>query len=329
MKKLLTICSFFGVTAFYAQITITANIPSISAGSSTEAEIKISKGTVANFAKYQMDVPTGIIVSAVDAKSGNFTFENQRAKIVWVSIPSDAEFTIKLKIQAASNAPNPSVFNQKFYYLENSEKKEAEAPPVSVTINGGSGAVASAPAEPSTPAPAETKPVEQPVASTPTETKPVETAPTKPAEQPVAATPAETKPVETTPAKPTEQPVASTPTETKPVETAPAKPAEQPVASAPAETKPAETAPVNNNARTTASEDGMTYKVQIGAFSSQPSKSKYSGLSNVSIDMINGLYKVTVGKFNSKEDAIKYRDELQSKGFNGFIAKYKNGVRIN
>ncbi|MCC6182548.1 MAG: SPOR domain-containing protein [Bacteroidia bacterium] len=322
MKKLLTICSLFGFTAFYAQITITANIPSISAGSSAEAEIKISKGTVTNFAKYQMDVPAGIIVTAVDAKSGNFTFENQRAKIVWVSIPSDAEFTIKLKIQAASNAPNPSVFNQKFYYLENSEKKEAEAPPVSVIINGGSGAVASAPAEPSTPAPTETKPAEQPVASTPTETKPVETTPAKPAEQPVASAPTETKPAE--------QPVESTPTETKPIETAPAKPAEQPVASAPTETKPAEPAPSTNNARTTASEDGMTYKVQIGAFSSQPSKSKYSGLSNVSIDMINGLYKVTVGKFNSKEEAVKYRDELQSKGFNGgFIAKYKNGVRIN
>ena len=325
MKKLLTIFSLLGVTAFYAQITITANIPAISAGSSVEAEIKISKGTVANFAKYQMDVPAGIIVSAVDAKSGNFTFDNQRAKIVWVSIPSDAEFTIKLKIQAASNAPNPSVFNQKFYYLENSEKKEAEAPPVSVTINGGSGAVATAPAEPSTPAPTETKPSEQPVASTPTETKPAETTPA----QPVAPAPAEPSTPAPTETKPAEQPVVSTTTETKPVETAPAKPAEQPVVSAPAETKPAETAPANNNARTTASEDGMTYKVQIGAFSSQPSKSKYSGLSNVSIDMINGLYKVTVGKFNSKEDAIKYRDELQSKGFNGFIAKYKNGVRIN
>jgi cell division protein FtsN len=311
MKKFLTIFAISSYSIMLSQITISANIPSLSAGSSTDAEVKITKGTVSNFAKYQMDVPAGIIVSSVDAKSGNFTFENQRAKIVWVSVPGEAEFTIKLKIQASSTAPNPSTFVQKFYYLENNEKKEVEATPVVVALSGGSSAVAS------TPAPTETKPVET-VASTPapTETKPVETVASTPA-------PTETKPVETVVSTPT-------PTETKPVETVASTPA-------PTETKPVETKPVETVASTPAptakttslAETDMTFKVQIGAFSSQPSKSKYAGLNNVSIDMINGLYKVTVGKFNTKEEAIKHRDELQSKGFNGFIAKYKNGVRIN
>jgi len=303
MKKLLTFFALTSFSAVFSQITITANFPSsISAGSSIEADVKISKGAVGNFAKYQMDVPAGIIVSAVDAKNGNFTFENQRAKIVWVSVPSDPEFTIKLKVQAASDAPSTATLAQKFYYLENNEKKEIEAPSVVLSIGGG-GAVAS------TPAVTETKPVE-PVATTPvpTETKPVETVATTP-------TPTETKPVETVAKTPT-------PTEIKPVET---------VATTPVETKAVEPtpAPVKKTTATTTSESGMTFKVQLGAFSSEPSKSKYKGLSNLSVDLINGMYKVTVGKFNSKDEAIKYRDELQSKGFSGFIAKYKDGVRIN
>ena len=73
----------------------------------------------------------------------------------------------------------------------------------------------------------------------------------------------------------------------------------------------------------------MKFKVQVGAYTTQPNKNRYSGLTNVSIDLINGMYKVTAGKFTSKDDAIKYRDEIQSKGFSGFIAKYKDGVRIN
>ncbi|MES2513191.1 MAG: SPOR domain-containing protein [Bacteroidota bacterium] len=293
MKKLLTFLALTTFTISFSQITIIGNFPtSANSGSTIEADVKISKGTVGNFAKYQMDVPGGITISAIEVKGGNFTFENQRAKIVWVSVPSDPEFTIKLKVSVGSDAPASATFAQKFYYLENNEKKEIEATPVIIAIGGGSGVAATTPTE--------TKPVE-PVATTPVETKPVET---------VASTPVETKPVET---------VASTPVETKPVET---------VASTPVETKPVETAPVKKTTAPT-SEAGMTFKVQIGAFTSQPSKGRYAGLPNLTIDMVNGMYKVTTGKFTSKEEAVKYRDQLQSKGFSGFIAKYKDGVRVN
>ena len=115
MKKLLTFLALTGFTAAFSQITINGNFPSsMGAGSTIDADVKINKGAVGNFAKYQMDVPAGIIVSSIDVKNGNFTFENQRAKIVWVSVPSDPEFTIKLKVHAASDAPSSVTFSQKF-----------------------------------------------------------------------------------------------------------------------------------------------------------------------------------------------------------------------
>lgn len=289
MKKLFTFFALSSFTAIFSQINITTNLPaSTSTGASFDTEVKISKGTVGNFAKYQMDVPVGYIVSSIDVKGGNFTFENQRAKIVWVSVPSEPEFTVKFKIQVGNNAPGQGTFVQKFYYLENNEKKEVEATPVSVTLDGSSSPVAST-------TPAETTPV----TTTPAENKPVETTP-------VTTTPTETKPVETTP-------VTTTPAETKPVETTP-------VTSTPVETKPV--------AKTT-SEAGMTYRVQLGAFSVQPSKSKFAGVGNVNIDMIDGMYKVTTGNFSTKEEAIKHRDQLQAKGYQGFVVKYKDGKRVN
>lgn len=283
MKKLLTILGLVISVASFSQITISAALPSnINAGSSIDAEVKINKGTVGNFAKYQMDVPTGYIVSAIDVKGGNYTFENQRAKIVWVSVPSETEFTLKLKIQANSDAAN-GTFSQKFYYLENNEKKEVEGNSTLVTVGGGSDVAA-------------TTPVETVASSTPTETKPVETT--------------NTTPVETVKSTPVETVASSTPVET--------------VKATPVETK---TTPVAKTASTETA--GMIFKVQLGAYSTQPNKSKFAGISNVSIDQINGFYKVTCGSFKSKEDAIKYRDELQAKGFNGFIVKYQNGQRLN
>ena len=286
MKKILTFFAIASFTSVFSQITINANFPSnMNSASTVDADVKINKGAVGNFAKYQLDVPVGYVISIVDAKGGNFTFENQRAKIVWVSVPSEPEFTIKLKVQANSDATNPGTFLQKFYYLENNEKKEVEAAPAIINIGGGSAVAATTPTE--------TKPV---TTSTPVETTPVTT-----------TTPSETKPTET------KQVITSTPVETKPVTT----------------TTPTETKPVKPVTTSSSSEAGMTFKVQIGAYSTQPSKSKFSGAGNVNIDLINGMYKVTVGNFKTLDDAVKHRDELKSKGYNGFIAKYKDGVRIN
>lgn len=277
MKKLLTIFALTSFSTIFSQIAINANFPSsMNPGSSIDADVKINKGTIGNFAKYQMDVPLGFMISSVDPKGGNFTFENQRAKIVWVSVPNEPEFTIKLKVQANSDAIT-ATFLQKFYYLENNEKKEVEATPVVIAISGVSSIAANTPVE--------TKVVKAIV----TETKPVETIVT------------ETKTVKTVV------------TETKPVKVA-----------------PVESASAKKTSFSSTSEAGVTFKVQIGAYTIQPNKSKFSGAGNVNIDLINGMHKVTTGNFKTKEDAVKFRDQLQSKGFNNcFIAKYKNGVRIN
>ena len=298
MKKLLTVFALTSFTAVFSQITITSNLPAnINTGASIDAEVKINKGTVSNFAKYQMDVPTGYVVSAIEVKGGNFTFENQRAKIVWVSIPNDPEISIKLKVQANSDAANPGTFSQKFYYLENNEKKEVDGGNNVITIGGGGAAVA---------------------VNTTTETKPVET-------KVVETVVTETKPVETK--------VVETVTQTKTVET-------KVVETKPVETKKVETvtsSKVTNNTSTTsarvnsssASEAGMTFRVQLGAFAIEPSKNKFAAAGSVKIDLIDGMYKVTTGNFTSKEEAIKFRDQLQVKGFSGFVAKYKDGKRIN
>lgn len=287
MKKALTILGLLFSGLSFSQITITSNLPStISAGSSIEAEVKINKGAVGNFAKYQMDVPPGYIVTAGDVKGGNFTFENQRAKIVWVSVPSEPEFTLALKVQASSNVAT-GTFSQKFYYLENNEKKEVEGNSTTVSVGEGGSAAAA-------PTPVET------VASTPVEPAPETNT------SPVAVEVVKSTPVETEKPAPVEV-VKSVKVESSPVETPAA-------AKAPA---------------SSASESGMTYKVQLGAYSSQPSKSKFAGVSNVNIEQVNGLYKVICGSFKTKEDALKYREELLSKGFNGFVVKYLNGQRVN
>lgn len=196
--KLFALSLTLGVNFMFGQVTITTNMPaSLSSGSNTDVEVKINKGSIANFAKYQMDVPVGVNITEVDSKSGNFTFENNRAKIVWVSVPSDAEFTLKFKVSVTSSAPAEGAVIQKFYFLENGAKKEVEAEALNVQF-GGSATPKNISGTTTQTTPTKTEPVKtQPVATTPTKTEPVKTEPVK--TEPVKTEPVKTEPVATTP----------------------------------------------------------------------------------------------------------------------------------
>lgn len=286
MKKLLFIAAISSYFASYSQISITTNIPSnVSVGSNIDVDVKIEKGGIGNFAKYQIDVPEGYSVFSTENKGGNFTFDQQRAKIVWVSVPSETEFTIKFKFLVNSSAPASGTINQKFFYLENNEKREFEATPI--TISTGGGAVAASNTNNN--------------GNNATNSTPVET---------VKSTPVET--------------LKSTP-----VETVKSTPVETVKSTNPTSASGGNTSAVAKTNTASASEAGMTFKVQLGAFSTQPSKGKFAAAGNINIEFIDGMYKVTSGSFSSKDEAIKHRDNLQSKGMNGFIVKYKDGKRVN
>jgi cell division protein FtsN len=301
MKKILSLFAIVSFSSIFAQVTINNNLASsISIETPVESEIKINKGAIGNFAKYQMDVPTGFAVTAIDVKGGNFTFENQRAKIVWVSVPSETEFSIKLKIQANKNVISPATISQKYFYLENNEKKEIEASPIVVTIVGNEVSSAVAKTEAKI---ADIKPTEPIVKTEPVVEKVVE--PKKEVEVAVEKEVVETKPVE--PA------VVVNETVSKPVKE---------------ESKPIET--VKPEPKTTSSaEKGINYRVQIGAYGVQPLKAKFSELKNVNIDLVNGMYKVTVGKFNTKEEAVQYKESIVAKGYKGFVVTYNGNNRVN
>ena len=268
MKKIITFLALINFSVLFAQVSITANLPTqMVANSKFTTEVKIVKGELSNFAKYQIDVPLGYVITPIDTKGGNFTFENQRAKLVWVSLPADEFFSISYQIEVNSSAADTGILAQKFYYLENNEKKEVETKPVTVTI----GAIQMSTVNGIS-------------------------------AQSNLGTSVNTSVVSVTdPSSNTSSTIISNPI-------------------------------INSNSSAVASvsgDSGLSYRVQIGSFAAEPSKSKFSKIGKVYIDLINGAYKVTAGNFSARQDAVLFRDELQAKGFPGFIIVLKNGQRVN
>jgi cell division protein FtsN len=322
----------------FSQVSMLTNLPpSMAPNTQFNIEVKITKGNINTFSKYQMDVPAGVIVTEGNSQTGNFTFDAGRAKIVWVSVPPPPEFIVSFKVNTGT-ASGPAVINQKFFYVEEGSKKEIEAEPLNITFESSGATVAKsfnagataegsmASASPgdnnnsntsntSNPAATNSDPAATPTESVTTSTstntspEPVATTNSITDSPPVTSvtTPESSSSSSSNPPAETKTPV----TETK----APVTEAKAPVADKTPE-KPAVTS------------SGLVYKVQLGAYGYDPGKTKFNSAGKVSISKEDGFYKVILGSFNSKEEAVQKVQELKVKGFDSFVVKYQNGIRV-
>jgi hypothetical protein len=95
---------------------------------------------------------------------------------------------------------------------------------------------------------------------------------------------------------------------------------------------------INGNAYSTAKpipidarmEDGLTFRVQIGAFKTQLPNNSFKGLSPLNGETTNnGYFRYTAGNFNRIENATAVKNDLRGLGYSdAFVVAYFNGKRI-
>lgn len=117
------------------QVTMVTNMPaSVAPDANLNIEVKLNKGSISNFSKYELEVPDGFTATEGKSKTGYFTFEKNRVKIVWVTLPVEAEFVVSFKIKTPATL-GPVVLNQKFFYIESGVKKEVNGPQIDVKVD--------------------------------------------------------------------------------------------------------------------------------------------------------------------------------------------------
>lgn len=127
----ISIYTFF----FVDPVIVKTNFPeNAKPGSEFVAEITINKGSLAGFAKFQLELPQGFTAKENDSKGGSFTLSGQTAKIIWTSVPSSPEFSIKMTIVVDASASGDKTVTGKYSYIENNNKMQTEIAPVTVKI---------------------------------------------------------------------------------------------------------------------------------------------------------------------------------------------------
>ncbi|MBL7937353.1 MAG: hypothetical protein JNM51_16200 [Bacteroidia bacterium] len=152
-------------------------------------EVKVKKGAIKGFAKYQETLPAGFTAKSDKTNGSSFSVSDGKLKFVWVSLPAEEELLVSYTLEKGASAASGAMFdNGEFSYLENDQSKKIKMKVEA--IEGTSSSVVA------TETPVQTPP--EPVASTQTNTvtsEPVKTEAT-PVEvvksEPVTAEPKET-----------------------------------------------------------------------------------------------------------------------------------------
>ncbi len=134
MRYSFIIYALLFATYINSQITIKTNLPSeVNYRSEITFEVKIQKGPLKNFTKYQMSVPSGALIKESESNTGSFSFEENLVKIIWAITPPQNEFSFTMKL-VTGNLTGEIALNQKYFYLEKGEKKEITIAPVYVNV---------------------------------------------------------------------------------------------------------------------------------------------------------------------------------------------------
>ena len=91
-----------------------------------------------------------------------------------------------------------------------------------------------------------------------------------------------------------------------------------------------ESVPLNSEESPSAEVETTVYRVQIGAFNVNLSERIFEGVENVvSFKGNDGLVRYMTGSFNNYSDALNYRSQMRSRGFeDAFVVTFKNGERV-
>lgn len=292
--------------------------------------LTVHKGSLSGFAKLEENIPNGLIVSEGDKQGASFTFVDNKAKFVWLSLPSDSVFTISYKISVGSTVSGDQAISGEFSYLENNNAMKYQVASTGFSVQGASQPVAN-----------NTPPANNVTPPSNNSTPPADnnTPPANNVTQPANNV---TPPANNTPPADNNNPPANN---TQPV--ANSTPPTNNVTPPANNTQPvADNTPPANNTQPSSAEAGnsvtpnipaasgsVSYRVQIMALHNpvEPSvlAKRYGISETINEEMLEGYTKYTVGSFSEYKAVRDHREKVRGKGVKGpFVVAYNEGKRI-
>ncbi len=107
-------------------------------GKQFDVDLKLKKASIKGFAKLNEIIPAGMTATVGKAGGSSFTFADQHAKFVWVSLPSDEELALSYRLTVTGNPPANPALTGEFSYLENEQTQKIQLASDPIPYSGSS-----------------------------------------------------------------------------------------------------------------------------------------------------------------------------------------------
>ena len=92
-------------------------------GTFYDLKLKIIKKDIEGFSKLDLDIPDGFSAQLVEGEGSKFYFSEQKIKLIWVSLPTQDEFEVVIRISTDRDLEGTYAFQGKVSYISGNGRK--------------------------------------------------------------------------------------------------------------------------------------------------------------------------------------------------------------
>ena len=116
------ICLSVSVSGQEVEISID-HPDNVNAGEVFEVKVTINKGSLTDYSRFSQDLPLGLTATNVSSPNADFSFDNQRIRIIWLKLPEGDEVTVTYNIMVNERLKGSFVLGGIFAYVVEEERK--------------------------------------------------------------------------------------------------------------------------------------------------------------------------------------------------------------
>ena len=95
----------------------------VNAGEDFEVTVTIRKGSLTDYSRFSQDLPLGLAASNVSSPNADFSFDEQRVRIIWLKLPEANEIKVSYRISVDARLKGSFLLGGVFAYVVNDERK--------------------------------------------------------------------------------------------------------------------------------------------------------------------------------------------------------------
>ncbi len=106
------------------EISVDLDVPEeVQAGEDLILTLNIEKGSIESFSRFTQTLPYGLTADRISTENADFSFDEQRIRIIWLKLPPESKISIKYKISVDPRLTGIVNLKGEFAFVEENQRK--------------------------------------------------------------------------------------------------------------------------------------------------------------------------------------------------------------